>query len=119
MHVEFKRASSLPAKLIAAVLVAAFLALGLVGLILPVVPGLLFLVLAAALVARNIPATDRWLRKSRKLGKYLDQADGFFELGPWRKAQLAGLLCLKGLLDGIAFAKSQLTKLLNVIAARR
>lgn len=119
MRARLERFGSLPAKLIAVVLIVAFLALGVVGLILPIIPGLLFLALAAALVARHVPAVDRRLRRSRKLGGYLDQADGFFALGLWGKIQLCGLLCVKGLLDGIVFFGSLLTKLRARTAARR
>ena len=119
MNARLGPIGSLPAKLIALVLIVAFVALGLVGLVLPIIPGLLFLALAAALVARHVPAVDRRLRRNSKLGRYLDQADGFFALGLWGKVQLCGLLCVKGVLDGVVFVGSLLTKMRTRTTARR
>jgi uncharacterized membrane protein YbaN (DUF454 family) len=94
---------SATAKLIAIVLVLAFLAVGLAGLLLPIIPGLLFLAIAAVIAAKHLPALERALRRNATLGGYLDTADGFVGLPFWKKVQLGALLCLKMLIDGVAF----------------
>jgi hypothetical protein len=48
----------------------------------------------------------------------MDSADGFVDLNLAKKAQLAGLLCLKMLIDGVAFAVSAVTKLVNFAATK-
>lgn len=47
---------------------AVLLTLGLVGLLLPLVPGMVFVVLAAAAFARSVPAWHRWLLAHPWLG---------------------------------------------------
>lgn len=111
MNTQAERRTDLPGKLIAALLIAAFLALGVIGLVLPIIPGLLFLGLAAALVARHVPAVDRRLRRNRKLRGYLDRSDTFFELGLRRRVQLCGLICIRGLLEAVGLIQSLLGKL--------
>ncbi|MGA1742238.1 MAG: DUF454 family protein [Pseudohongiellaceae bacterium] len=71
------RLNSLLAKLLALMFVLICLAVGVVGLILPIIPGLLFLAIAAMIAARHSPSLDRWLRKNRLLRGYLDSGEGF------------------------------------------
>ena len=49
-----------------------FLALGIIGLILPLMPGGPFVVLAALCFFRGSERLYQWLRKHRILGKYVD-----------------------------------------------
>ncbi len=71
---------SLLAKLFAGIFIVICLAVGVVGLILPIIPGLLFLAIAAMIAARHSPSLDRWLRKNRVIGSYLDSGEGFLTL---------------------------------------
>ena len=71
------RLNSLLAKLLTLMFVLICLAVGVVGLILPIIPGLLFLAIAAMIAARHSPSLDRWLWKNRLLRGYLDSGEGF------------------------------------------
>ena len=93
---------NLSARLIAVLLVALCLVIGAAGLVLPIIPGLLFLAIAVLICARAFPSLERWLRRSRTLDRHLDRADGFMNLSLWRKVQFGSLLSLKILLDSIA-----------------
>ena len=104
---------SVSVKLIAALFVVICLAIGAVGIVLPIIPGLLFLALAALIVTRHFPSTEFWLRRSRTIGGYLDKTDGFFELDLRHKLMLGGLLCVKMLIDGIAYAAAAARTLVN------
>jgi len=104
---------NLSAKLIAGIFVLICLAAGAVGLVLPIIPGLLFLAIAVLIVARNFPTMERWLRRNRNMDRHLDTVDSFLGLTISRKIRLSGLLCLKGLIDSIVFIKSALTRLLR------
>ena len=105
--------NGLLAKLLAGVFVLICLAVGIVGLILPIIPGLLFLALAAMITARYSPSLDRWLRKNRVIKGYLDSGEGFLNLSWMRKIQFVLWLCLKLFIDTIvlifAFIASLLT----------
>ena len=75
------------AKLFALLLLLLCVLLGMVGLILPVIPGLLFLALAVMLASSTFPAFGAWVRRTpwtaKLLGPYLDSAKGFGNLS-WR-----------------------------------
>jgi uncharacterized membrane protein YbaN (DUF454 family) len=97
-----KTPSSLAAKIIACALVVACLAIGIVGLVLPIIPGLLFLAIAAVVLARHFPWLESRLRRHRVFGKHLDRSDAFLGLGVAARVKVAALLCLKVVLDTLA-----------------
>jgi len=90
------------AKLIAAILLPVLLVLGIVGLVLPIVPGLLFLALAAWATAKMFPSAERWFRRSSAVGGLLDATDRFAELPIGAKARLSLLLAARTVLRGVA-----------------
>jgi hypothetical protein len=98
-------------KVIACVLVLACVALGVVGLVLPIIPGLLFLAIAAFIAARHFPRVDARLRRHRAIVKHLNHADRFRHLSIPRKMRLAGWLSVKMLLDSVALVGSFVAKL--------
>jgi len=89
----------LAGKVLAVVAVGVLLVLGLVGLVLPLIPGILFLALAAAIVCRHSPAARRKLRQHRGVGRCIDHADGFIDSDYASKAKLAVLYGAKALVD--------------------
>lgn len=114
MNVEPKLIGNLTAKFIAFLFILVCLAVGAVGLILPIIPGLLFLAIAAIVAAKHSSSLDRWLRKNHTISGYLDSADGFLELSWRRKIQFGVLLSLKMLIDGTAYLVTLATKLFNL-----
>jgi uncharacterized membrane protein YbaN (DUF454 family) len=105
------------AKVIACVVILACLAIGLAGLILPIIPGLLFLGLAALIAARHSPALERLFRSNATLSGYLDRTEGFLDLPLGKKAQLGLLLCLKMLIDTVAFVVTFVAKLVRDVTS--
>ena len=101
---------SLSGKVVASVLVLACVAIGIVGLVLPVIPGLLFLAIAAFVVARHVPAVDARLRRHRGIDEHMNRAEGFVRLSLPAKFQVAGWMCVKVLLDTVALIGSLLAK---------
>lgn len=116
MTVETESPQSLPVKLIAAVVVAACLILGIAGLILPLLPGALFLAIAAVIAARHWPALDQLLRRNATASRYLDEANAAATLPLGEKARLACLLCVRALVDGVTLLISAVTKLVRTAA---
>lgn len=113
-----REASGWPVRAAACVLVAVCLVLGVIGLILPVIPGLLLLVIAAWLAARQFPVLERRLRRHPTVGAYLDRADSFVELSPGSKLKVGALLCVKLLLDGVALVGAVASRLARGVAGR-
>ncbi|MDC1436122.1 DUF454 family protein [Gammaproteobacteria bacterium] len=105
--------NSLLAKLFAGIFIVICLAVGIVGLILPIIPGLLFLAIAAMIAARHSPSLDRWLRKNRVIGSYLDSGEGFLTLSWYRKIQFLLWLCLKIFIDTIVLIFALMANLLT------
>jgi len=100
-------------KLIAAGVIAVCLLLGVAGLILPLIPGLLFLAIAAVVAARLSPKFAETLRRNDTLRGYIDRTAGFDDLPLDQKLKLAGLLCLKVVLDGVAFVVATVMRLMK------
>jgi uncharacterized membrane protein YbaN (DUF454 family) len=100
-------------KLIAAGVIVVCLLLGLAGLILPLIPGLLFLAIAAVLAAKFSPRFAETLRQNETMRGYLDRTEGFAGLPLDQKMKLAGLLLVKALIDGVAFLVAGVMKVLK------
>jgi hypothetical protein len=97
---------SLPRKTLALLLVFVCLAAGVAGLVLPVIPGLLLLAVAALIAARHFPSVDTRLRRHRAIGRHMDRADGFLQLRFGQQLQMAGWSFAKLLQGGIAALRS-------------
>jgi uncharacterized membrane protein YbaN (DUF454 family) len=97
--------------------ILACLAIGLAGLILPLIPGLLFIGLAALVAARHSPALERVFRSNATLSGYLDSTAGFLDLPFAKKVQLGLLLCLKMLIDSVAFVVTLVAKLVRNVSS--
>ena len=100
-------------KLIAAGVIAVCLVLGVAGLILPLIPGLLFLAVAALVAAKLSPRFAATLRQNDTLRGYMDRTEGFSSLPLDGKIKLAGLLFLKMLIDGVAFLVAGVMKVIK------
>jgi uncharacterized membrane protein YbaN (DUF454 family) len=106
MQTETPAFDSITTKLIACVVIVACLVLGGIGLIVPIIPGLLFVVIAAALAARLSPEFNRTLRRHATLAGYLDKLDALTGLPLGKKIQVVLLLGVKMLVDGVALLVS-------------
>jgi len=99
--------------LLALIILLLCLAVGMVGLILPIIPGFLFLILGALIAAKLFPAVDRKLRRYAWFRSYLEKSANFFML-TWRgKTQLICWFVLKALLDSILWIVAALAWLLR------
>ncbi len=107
--------AALPVKLIACVAAIALLLLGIVGLVLPLIPGLVLIVAAGVVAARYFPSIDGWLRRNRTFGQHMDWADTFFALPLKDKAQLGALVVAKVLLDSLALLGSGVMKAVGTV----
>ena len=101
------------AKIIACAVIIACLLLGAVGLLLPIIPGLLFLLIAAVVAAKLSPSFERTLRQSPTIAGYLDRTAGFAELPIGHKVQVVGLLCLKMWIDAVAVVVAAVMRLVK------
>jgi uncharacterized membrane protein YbaN (DUF454 family) len=86
------------AKFVAVIFILAFIAVGAIGLVMPLLPGVLFLALAGLLLARHFPSVDAWLRRNEQVSRHLDDANGFLDLPLPQKARLAAWYGAKMLL---------------------
>lgn len=103
-------------KLLACVIIVMCLILGLAGLILPIIPGLLFLALAGIVAAHYFPPLERALRRSPQLAAYLDRFSNFSYLTWSGKLRLLAWLCLKVLVDTVAFMIRLLIRLIRYLS---
>ena len=113
METENNPLDHVSAKLIACAVIVACLIVGVIGLILPIVPGLLFIAIAAVVAAKVFPAFGQMLRRNDTIGAYLNRADGLVELPLGKKIQVACLLCVKMFIDGVALLTAGVTKIVR------
>jgi uncharacterized membrane protein YbaN (DUF454 family) len=113
MPSETRTLDNVTTKLVACAVIVACIALGAIGLLLPLIPGLLFLAIAAAVAAKLSPAFGNTLRRNATIAGYLDRTDGFVGLPLGKKLQVAGLLCVKMLIDGVALLITGVMKLVK------
>jgi uncharacterized membrane protein YbaN (DUF454 family) len=113
MQTETHLFDNVSTKLIACGVIVVCLLLGVAGLILPLIPGLLFLGVAAIVAAKLSPKFGEMLRQNETLRGYLDRTDGFADLPLPKKIQLAGLLFVKMLIDGVAFLVAGVMRLVK------
>jgi uncharacterized membrane protein YbaN (DUF454 family) len=88
-------APSLFVKLLALVVLLLCVAIGMAGIILPVIPGLLFLAIAVIIAARLCPPLERRLRKNAMFSGYMEKTDHFWRLSLQGKVKFACWLTLK------------------------
>lgn len=105
-------------KLIACAVIVACLVLGGIGLLLPIVPGLLFIAVAAVVAAKLSPAFEQTLRRNPTLAGYLDRTDGFVELPLGQKVRVACLLGVKMLIDGVALLVALVVRVVKAAERR-
>lgn len=91
-------------KLLALVLVLLCVAIGVAGLILPVIPGLVFLAFAVLIAARVCPPLGRRLRRNATFAPYMDRADHFARLSLQGKLKFALWFAVKIVWDSCVLA---------------
>jgi uncharacterized membrane protein YbaN (DUF454 family) len=88
--------------------------LGLVGLVLPIIPGMLFLLLAALMASRHSPTLARFLDSNRYTARMRHFGSGFSKQTIWGKVRLCFWGTLKVTLNGIHSAINAIRKVLRL-----
>ena len=101
------------ARLLALVFLLLFVAIGMAGLILPVIPGLLFLALACMIAATIFPPLESYLRRYPGLSIYLDRMHGFHRLAVPEKIRFVGWLLVRLVIDSFRCLLELLARLLS------
>lgn len=99
-------------KLLALVLLLLCVAIGMAGIILPVIPGLLFLALAVIIAARLFPPLGRRLRKNPTFAPYMDKSDHFARLSLQGKVKFACWFAVKIVWDSFVLLLQYCGKLI-------
>ena len=113
MKSQARWVGSLTTKLVAILLIVICFAVGAVGLILPIIPGLLFVAIALMIVAHYFPSIGRRLKRNRTIASYLESAEGFRGLSLGKQLQYGCLLCLRLFVDAVAFCVYFVSKMLS------
>ncbi|MDP1930385.1 MAG: DUF454 family protein [Gammaproteobacteria bacterium] len=105
MHLPSPRFRPLPLgyKVIGIVLIACFLLIGLVGLILPIIPGLLFLFLAFYLLTRVSQRASAYAHSQPWISRHMRQMDAADKLTIGERVRLGLLVVARSAVNGIAW----------------
>lgn len=101
---QLASAPSLFIKVLALVFLLLCVAIGMAGIILPVIPGLLFLALAVLIAARIFPPLGRRLRRNTTFAPYMEKTDHFASLSLQGKVKFSGWFAVKILWDSCVLA---------------
>ena len=115
MNVQSMRrnAGHLSLKILFWLAVGACLSLGVVGLVLPIIPGLLFLAIAALMLAPHIPALNDWLRRSPLMSRYMQEVEGLRSLQTGDQLKLGALLSIRMFIDGLKYVGNAIAGLFD------
>lgn len=113
MQTDSRAFDHVSTKLIAVGAIVVCLLVGVAGVILPLIPGLLFLAIAAVVAAKVSPRFAATLRRNETLRGYLDRTEGIEQLPLDQKLKLAGLLCVRAVVDGITFLVNGVMRLMK------
>ena len=97
-------------KVLCIALIAFFVVLGLVGLILPIIPGLVFLFIAAVLLARISSRFESILESNSKIEGWMKHADAINGLSISQRIRLSFWISAKLINDGIEAGIRQFKK---------
>ncbi|HLT62984.1 MAG TPA: DUF454 family protein [Pseudohongiella sp.] len=101
LHEHAFRPLSLPWKIVALVFIAAFLVIGVAGLILPIIPGVLFLFLAALLATRVSSRVARYAHNHPWFRQHLHHWHASGKLSMSERAKLALLLTARSCIKAV------------------
>lgn len=108
------------ARILALFLLLLCLGLGLVGLVLPIIPGLLFIAFAAMIASWMFPGLSQQVHKwpwlAQLLTPYFNSAKGFTKLSPQGKCRLLLWITAKVMVDSFVVMWEALAKLLSWMA---
>ena len=105
-------------KVISFALILFFVALGVVGIVLPIIPGLVFMFIAALIAARHFPALAFVLERNRYSARALRYSNGFMDLGWWDKIRLCFWGTVKVTLEGVQWGVRALGRVFNSLTAK-
>ena len=107
-------AKSIVGQIIGISMIILFILIGLIGLVLPLIPGIIFLILAAYLAAKMFPGVDSCLRRNATIDVYLTKSNQFSRLSNADKIKICLLSSCQILFQSIRctveFVKKQFSK---------
>lgn len=97
-------------KLLSFAFIIFFVVLGIVGILLPILPGLLFLLIAALIAARHFPPLAFVLERNRYSRKAVRVSNSFMDLDWWDKGKLCFWGTIKLTMDTVEWSVQWLLK---------
>lgn len=98
-------------KLLSFAFILLFVALGVVGILLPILPGLVFLLIAGVIAARHLPPLAFVLERNRYSRRALRYSNSFMDLDIWDKMRLCFWGTIRLTIDGVMLAIDLLKRL--------
>ena len=111
-------AVSTPRKLAYLALGALFVFLGMVGLIVPIIPGVLFLVAAVYVVSKASTRVKRFADADPRIRKVQRRFDRFGSLGAQDRMRLAGWMILDAGLQGVQLLANGISQMTKFVSRR-
>ncbi len=101
-------------KLISFTLIGIFIVLGILGLALPILPGILFLLIAAIMASRHSPALANYLEQNPYTAKSVHMSHRFSHLDFLGKVRICAWGVLKITMDSVEWGIRVIRKILRI-----
>lgn len=106
-------------KILFTVLALVCLIVGMIGIVLPVIPGVIFLIVAMLLLSRVSPRVARWVKQKPEMNRMQDRFDSMGRMRWGERLRLSFWMAMSGVVQGAVLIGSIFSRTSRYIRNRR
>ncbi len=115
---QHSRSISWYCRILLTVLALACVILGVIGLVIPIIPGVVFLLIAVLLLSRISPRLKRWVRRKPEMNRIHSRFQAMGRLHWGERLRLSFWMAMNGVLQGAVFTGSIISRTAHFVRSR-